>query len=212
MARYTGPVCRLCRREATKLFLKGQRCYSEKCAIEKRNFFPGEHGRMMIRRRSQNLGYGLQLRQKQRVKRIYGVYERQFRNYFARAARKKGITGELLLQFLERRLDNTVYRLGFASSRNQARQFVRHGHIDVNGRRVNIPSYLVSQGDEIAVRAASRKNVLIQGALEEVVGRGVPDWLHLQVEEFKGQVLDLPRREHVNLPIEEQLIVELYSK
>ena len=211
LARYTGPVCRLCRREGNKLFLKGQRCFSEKCAVEKRNFVPGEHGRM-TRRRMQIIGYGLQLREKQKVKRIYGVMEKQFRNYFARAARRKGITGELLLQFLERRLDNIVFRLSFATSRNQARQLVRHGHLKVNGNRVNIPSYLVRPGDEISVQPKSRKNVFIQSSLEEAVGRGIPEWLDLQAEEFKGQVLELPKREHINIPIEEQLIVELYSK
>lgn len=194
-----------------KLFLKGQRCYTDKCAIEKRNFAPGEHGRSR-RRRSQTIGYGIQLREKQKVKRIYGVMERQFRNYFTKAARRRGITGELLLQALELRLDNVVYRLGFATSRAQARQFVRHGHIAVNGRRVNIPSFQVSRGDDIEVKAKSQKNVLIQGALQDVAGRGVPQWLNLQAEEFKGQVLELPRREDVNIPIEEQLIVELYSK
>jgi len=194
-----------------KLFLKGQRCYSEKCAIEKRNFVPGEHGRM-TRRRSQIIGYGMQLREKQKLKRIYGVMERQFRNYFELAARREGITGELLLQYLERRLDNVVYRLGFASSRSQARQLVRHNHLLVNGRRVNIPSYLVSQGDLIQLKPATRKNVFVQSSLENVVGRGVPDWLQLEAAEFRGHVLDVPRREHLTLPIEEQLIVELYSK
>lgn len=194
-----------------KLFLKGQRCYSEKCAVDKRNFVPGEHGRTM-RRRSQVIGYGAQLREKQKVKRIYGVLERQFRSYFKKAARKKGITGELLLQFLERRLDNIVFRLGFAVSRNQARQLVRHGHVQVNGKRVNIPSYLVRKGDEIAVDGKSRKNVHIQSSLESSLGAGVPEWLQLQAEEFKGQVLELPRRQDISIPIEEQLIVELYSK
>jgi small subunit ribosomal protein S4 len=167
---------------------------------------------MMMRRRSQIIGYGMQLREKQKVKRIYGVMERQFRNYFKQAARSKGITGELLLQFLERRLDNIVYRLGFAASRNQARQFVRHGHIFVNGKRVNIPSFLVKKGDEVSIKPKSRKNVFVLSSLEEVVGRGVPDWLHLVPQEFMGQVLELPKRENISIPIEEQLIVELYSK
>ncbi|MDA2936996.1 30S ribosomal protein S4 [Acidobacteria bacterium AH-259-A15] len=211
MARYIGPVCRLCRREGMKLFLKGQRCYGEKCAIEKRNFLPGEHGRnMRIRRKV--LGYGLQLREKQRVKRIYGVLENQFRCYFEKAARKKGITGELLLQFLERRLDNIVYRLGFAGSRKQARQLVRHSHILVNDRKVTIPSYLISKGDEISIREKSQKNEMIRSNVEEVVGRGVPSWLVLDNENFKGQVLELPRREDITIPVEEALIVELYSK
>ena len=194
-----------------KLFLKGQRCYSDKCAIEKRNFFPGEHGRL-VRRRRELIGYGAQLREKQKVKRIYGVLENQFRRYFDMAARKRGITGEWLLRLLEQRLDNVVYRLGFATSRNQARQFVRHGHVQVNGRRVNIPSFQVRAGDEITIQEKSRGNVLIQSALEQMTGKGVPEWLSLEVDQFKGQVLDAPKREHVNLPVEEQLIVELYSR
>ncbi|HXK62225.1 MAG TPA: 30S ribosomal protein S4 [Acidobacteriota bacterium] len=211
MARYTGPVCRLCRREGIKLFLKGQRCFTEKCAIEKRNFVPGEHGRN-VRMRSKVIGYGLQLREKQKVKRIYGVVERQFRRYFQKAARRPGVTGEVLLQFLERRLDNVVCRLGFAGSRRQARQLVRHGHIMVNGRRVTIPSYLVNRGDEVRVRDKSRKIPVIVNSLQEVPGRGVPSWLALDAENFKGQILELPQRADVNMPIEEQLIVELYSK
>lgn len=211
MARYTGPVCRLCRRETMKLFLKGQRCYSDKCAIEKRNFFPGEHGRM-VRRRRELIGYGAQLREKQKVKRIYGVLEDQFRNYFKTAARKRGVTGEWLLRLLEQRLDNVVYRLGFATSRSQARQFVRHGHVLLNGRRVNIPSCQVRIGDEVSIRDKSQKNVFIQSSLEQIAGKSVPEWLSLDAEQFKGQVLDAPKREHVNLPIQEQLIVELYSK
>ena len=211
MARYTGSVCRLCRREGIKLFLKGQRCFTEKCAIEKRNFVPGEHGRN-VRVRRKLVGYGLQLREKQKVKRMYGVLEKQFRRYFEKAARKKGITGTLLMQLLERRLDNIVYRLGFASSRNQARQFVRHGHFQVNSRKTTIPSYLVSKGDEIAVRPKSQENVLIKSNLEDVLGRVVPGWLELDGQNFKGQVLELPQREDLTIPIEESLIVEPYSK
>ena len=211
MARNVGPVCRLCRREGTKLFLKGQRCFSERCAVDKRNFIPGEHGRHM-RTRAKVIGYGLQLREKQKVKRIYGVLERQFRLYFQKAAKRKGITGELLLQFLERRLDNVVYRLGFASSRSQARQFVRHGHVTVNGRKVNIPSYLVKRGDEIAIRQKSSKNPLILSSLEDVAGRGVPSWLELDKDALKGQIVELPRRDDLAIPIEESLVVELYSK
>lgn len=192
-----------------KLFLKGQRCYSDKCAIEKRNFVPGEHGRTM---RTKTIGYGLQLREKQKVKRIYGVLENQFRRYFELAARRRGITGELLLQLLERRLDNLVYRLGFSSSRKQARQLVRHGHVLVNGRKLDIPSYHVNKGDEISVRPKDRDNVQLLASLEEVAGRGVPSWLSLDRENFKGQVLELPRRDEINIPIEESLIVELYSK
>lgn len=210
MARYIGPVCRLCRREAMKLFLKGQRCFSEKCAIEKRNFVPGEHGRTMRQRKL--MGYGLQLREKQKVKRMYGVLESQFRRYFQMAERKKGVTGALLLQFLERRLDNVVFRLGFVTSRNQARQFVRHGHIAVNGRKVNIPSFLVSKDDEVSVREKSRKNPFLVASLEAAGGRGVPTWLHLDGKDFRGQVMELPNREEIQIPIEESLIVELYSK
>ncbi|HSR70479.1 MAG TPA: 30S ribosomal protein S4 [Acidobacteriota bacterium] len=210
MARYSGPVCRLCRREGMKLFLKGQRCFTDKCAVEKRNFVPGEHGRTMRQRKL--MGYGLQLREKQKVKRIYGVLERQFRRYFEKAAQMKGITGVLLLQFLERRLDNTVFRLGFATSRNQARQLVRHGHIQVNGRKVNIPSFLVDVGDEISIREKSRTNPFILSAVEAIGGRGVPAWLSVDSDNFKGEVLDLPSREEIQAPIEESLIVELYSK
>lgn len=194
-----------------KLFLKGQRCYTDKCAIEKRNYAPGEHGRSFFRRR-QVLGYGQQLREKQKTKRSYGVQERQFRRYFQRAARRKGVTGQMLLQMLERRLDSVVYRLGFGASRNQARQFVRHGHIRVNGQKVTIPSYLLKPGDEVAVRQKSRKNPLIIEAMEDVAGRGVPAWLTLERENFTGRVLELPSREEIKIPIEEQLIVELYSK
>ena len=194
-----------------KLFLKGQRCYTDKCAVEKRNYAPGEHGRSFFRRR-QVLGYGQQLREKQKTKRSYGVQERQFRRYFQRAALRKGVTGQMLLQMLERRLDSVVYRLGFGASRNQARQFVRHGHIRVNGQKVTIPSYLLKPGDEVAVRQKSRKNPLIIEAMEDVAGRGVPAWLSLERENFAGRVLELPSREEIKIPVEEQLIVELYSK
>jgi small subunit ribosomal protein S4 len=192
-----------------KLFLKGERCYTEKCAIERRNFAPGQHGKS---RRSKLLGYGVQLREKQKVKRIYGVLEDQFRRYFEQAERLKGITGEMLLQLLERRLDNVAYRLGFATSRPQARQLVRHGHFAVNGRKVDIPSFLVKAGDVVSVRAGSQKNVTIQHAIEEVKGRGVPEWLALDGDQFNGRVVSLPTREQINLPVQEQLIVELYSK
>jgi small subunit ribosomal protein S4 len=209
MARYTGPVCRLCRREAMKLFLKGERCYSEKCAIERRNFPPGQQSKA---RRAKLAGYGLQLREKQKVKRTYGVLENQFRRYFETAARHRGITGVVLLQTLERRLDNVVYRLGFATSRAQARQLVRHGHFAINGRKVNIPSFLVREGDIVTVRPASQQNVMIQHAMEEVKGRGVPAWLEPQAESMGGRIVSLPTREQINLPVQEQLIVELYSK
>lgn len=209
MARYIGPVCRLCRREGMKLFLKGERCYTEKCAIEKRNFVPGQHGKA---RKSKMAGYGIQLREKQKVKRIYGVLEDQFRRYFEQAERTRGITGETLLQLLERRLDNVAYRLGFATSRAQARQVIRHGHVTVNGRRVDIPSYSVKAGDVIAIGQTSRSLPAIAHALEEVKGRGVPEWLQFDAAALSAKVGSLPTRTQINLPVQEQLIVELYSK
>ena len=209
MARYVGPVCRLCRREGMKLFLKGERCYGEKCAIERRNVPPGQHGKG---RKAKLIGYGLQLREKQRVKRMYGVLERQFRRYFETADRKKGITGEILLQLLESRLDNIVYRLGFATSRAQARQLVRHGHFLVNDRRADIPSYLLRAGDRVLVKATSAKNPAIQYAMEEVKGRGIPEWLELDGAGPSGRLVAVPTREQLGLPVQEQLIVELYSK
>ena len=192
-----------------KLFLKGERCYTDKCAIEKRNVPPGQHGRA---RKAKMVGYGIQLREKQKVKRTYGVLENQFRRYFEAADRQKGITGELLLQMLERRLDNVVYRLGFATSRPQARQLVRHGHFTVNGKKVDIPSYAVRLGDTVGVRQTSAENPTIQHAMEEVKGRGIPDWLLLDSSALSGRVSSLPTREQINLPVQEQLIVELYSK
>src|SRR5919107_819821 len=209
MARYIGPVCRLCRREGMKLFLKGERCYTEKCAIEKRNTPPGQHGRA---RKAKMVGYGVQLREKQKVKRIYGVLENQFRRYFETAERTRGITGETLLQLLERRLDNVVYRLGLSTSRPQARQLVRHGHFSVNGRKVDIPSYSVKAGDMIAVRGPSAQNPSIQHAMEEVKGRGIPEWLSFDAGTMTGRIASLPTRAQINLPVQEQLIVELYSK
>ena len=209
MARYIGPVCRLCRREGMKLFLKGERCYTDKCAIEKRNVPPGQHGRA---RKAKMVGYGIQLREKQKVKRTYGVLENQFRRYFEEADRRKGITGELLLQMLERRLDNVVYRLGFATSRPQGRQLVRHGHFTVNGRKVDIPSYQVRPGDIVGLRQGSRENPTSVHAMEEVKGRGNPEWLALDAAAVAGRVSQLPTREQINLPVQEQLIVELYSK
>jgi len=191
-----------------KLFLKGDRCFKDKCAIERRNFPPGQHGK----RRSKLLGYGIQLREKQKVKRIYGVLESQFRLAFSRAERMKGITGENLLQQLERRLDNVVFSLGFAASRAQARQLIRHGHIQVNDRKVNIPSYIVNKGHAVSVKEKSRANELIKSSVETVRARGVPAWLELDPENFKGLVLELPKRDDIKLPIQEQLIVELYSK
>lgn len=209
MARYAGAVCRLCRREGMKLFLKGERCYAEKCAVERRNVPPGHHGKG---RKAKLQGYGLQLREKQRVKRMYGVLERQFRRYFHEADRRKGITGETLLQLLESRLDNVIYRLGFATSRPQARQLVRHGHFLVNGRRADIPSYSLRVGDRVSVKAKSASSPAIAYAREEVKGRGIPEWLELGADGQEGRLTVLPTREQLNLPVQEQLIVELYSK
>jgi small subunit ribosomal protein S4 len=192
-----------------KLFLKGERCYTEKCAIEKRNFPPGQHGKS---RRAKVAGYGIQLREKQKVKRIYGVLEDQFRRYFETAERQRGITGETLLQLLERRLDNVVYRLGLATSRAQARQLVRHGHFLVNGKKVDIPSYSVRAGDVVSIRPTSQKNPTIAHAIEEVKGRGIPGWLTFDAGDQTGKVVSVPTREQINLPVQEQLIVELYSK
>ncbi|MDY6854807.1 MAG: 30S ribosomal protein S4 [Thermodesulfobacteriota bacterium] len=208
MARYTGSVCRLCRRENLKLYLKGDRCYSDKCAIERRNYPPGQHGKG----RSKYSDYGIQLREKQKVKRIYGILENQFRLYFKKAERMKGITGDNLLLLLERRMDNIVFRLGFASSRSEARQLVRHGHFLVNGKRVDIPSYLISQGETIEVREKSKKIPRVVESLEAVARRGVPHWLELDDKKITGKVLLLPSREDLTMPIKEQLIVELYSK
>ena len=192
-----------------KLFLKGDRCFKEKCAIERRGYPPGQHGG---RRRRRDLGYGLQLREKQKVKRIYGVLEKQFRNYFHEADRQKGITGENLLVKLERRLDNVVYSLGFASSRSQARQFVRHGHVLVDDRKVTIPSFQLRSGQKVTIKEKSRKNDFIRASVETARGRGVPEWLELDADHFTGTVLRLPSRDDIKLPIQEQLIVELYSR
>lgn len=208
MARYRDPVCRLCRRQGEKLFLKGDRCYSGKCAFDRRPYAPGEHGRV----RKKLSEYGLQLQEKQKARRIYGVLERQFRRYFERAEREKGITGENLLRYLERRLDNVVFRLGLATSRNQARQLVRHGHIAVNGRRVNIPSYLVNVGDEVAIHDASRERPFIKEITAGLTHRTPPPWLELDAENLRGRVVSLPKREDIDVPIAEHLIVELYSK
>jgi small subunit ribosomal protein S4 len=208
MARYIGPVCKLCRREAMKLFLKGDRCYSDKCSFDRRPYPPGQHGQARVKFSE----YGLRLREKQKVRRIYGVLERQFRKYFHAAASSKGVTGQELLITLERRLDNIVYRLGFGSSHSEARQLVRHRHVLVNNKRVNIPSYLVKVGDEISVYEKSRKIARITDSVGAVDRRGVPQWLSLDKENFKGQVKQFPSREDFTLPIREQLIVELYSK
>ena len=209
MARYTDAVCRLCRREGMKLFLKGSKCFSDKCPIEKRNFAPGQHGKD---RKAKIVGYGLQLREKQKAKRIYFTLEGQFRNYFEKAARTRGVTGELLLQQLERRLDNVVFRLGFAQSRRQARQLVRHGHVAVNNRKVNIPSYEVSVGEEISIRENSKKLTVLELAKEFASHGTLPTWLEVDRDAYKARVLSLPKREDIQLPVNEQLIVELYSK
>jgi small subunit ribosomal protein S4 len=208
VARYIGAVCRQCRREGLKLFLKGERCYTDKCAIERRNYPPGEHGQA----RPKFSEYSIQLREKQKLKRMYGVLEHQFRRYFQMADRSRGVTGETLLQILERRLDNIVYRLGFATSRAEARQLVRHGHFRVNGRKVNIPSYLIRPGDSVTVRERSRQVARIQEALELAQRRGVPDWLEVSPETFTGTVKALPARTDLTMPINEKLVVELYSK
>ena len=208
MARNTDSVCRMCRREGMKLFLKGERCFTDKCAIERRNYPPGQHGQG----RHKFSEYSIQLREKQKVKRIYGVFERQFRRYFALAERSKGVTGETLLTTLERRLDNIVFRLSFANSRSEARQLVRHGHFKVNGRTVTIPSFLVDVGDKVTVRERSQKVTRIVEALELSQRRGVPDWLEINREGFTGTVKMLPQRADLTMPINERLIVELYSK
>ncbi len=209
MARYTGPVCRQCRREGEKLFLKGDKCYSEKCPVEKRGFPPGQHGRDQRRGQSE---YGMQLREKQKVRRLYGVMERQFVRYYEKAASGKGVTGELMLQLLERRLDNVVYRLGFAASRPEARQMVNHGHFLVNGRKTDIPSYSVREGDEVEVKDGSRNMPRIQEMAERASTQTIPEWLEIDWERRKGKVLRLPEREDVDIPIEEHLIVEMYSR
>jgi small subunit ribosomal protein S4 len=208
VGRYTEAVCRHCRREGLNLFLKGERCYTDKCAIERRNYPPGEHGQA----RPKFSEYSIQLREKQKLRRMYGVLEGQFRRYFAMADRARGVTGETLLQLLERRLDNIVYRLGFATSRSEARQLVGHGHFQVNGRKVDRPSFLVRAGDAISVRERSRKVTRIQEALELAQRRGVPDWLEVSPEAFAGTVKALPTRADLTMPINEKLVVELYSK
>lgn len=208
MARYTGPVCKLCRREGEKLFLKGAKCYSDKCPVALRNFAPGQHGKG----RKKTSEYGLQLRAKQKARRYYGVLEGQFRHYFEMAERKTGVTGENLLRILESRLDNIVYRLGWASSRAEARQLVVHNHFSLNGKKVNVPSLLVKAGDVIAIKADSRDSVKIKEVLEANDGRPVPQWLDVNKESFEAKVVNLPAREEIDAPIQEQLIVEFYSK
>lgn len=208
MARYTDASCRLCRREGEKLFLKGEKCYTEKCGVQKRAYAPGQHGQQ----KKKMSEYGMQLREKQKARRFYGILESQFRKYFEMAARKKGVTGENLLQILETRLDNVVYRLGLATSRAEARQFVNHGHFLVNGKRLDIPSYLVNVGDEIGLCEKIKKSVRVKEIEEMAGGRVVPQWLSYNIDEYTGKVLQLPGREDVDLQVKEHLIVELYSK
>lgn len=208
MARYTEAACRLCRREGEKLYLKGERCYTNKCSVGRRSYAPGQHGQD----RKKISEYGLQLREKQKLRRIYGILERQFAGYFALAERKKGITGENLLQILESRLDNVVYRLGYASSRKEARQLVRHGHFLVNGKKVNIPSFLVKAGDVISIKESSLDSPKLKEILEDASGRTVPEWLEVDVNSHSGKVKNLPMREQIDIPIQEHLIVELYSR
>lgn len=207
MARYTGPVCKLCRREGVKLFLKGEKCYTDKCPVTRRPYPPGQHGQG----RRKLSEYGVQLREKQKARRTYGVMEGQFVRYFEKAAKKQGVTGELLLQTLERRLDNVVYRMGLATSRAEARQLVRHNHFQVNGHRVNIPSFLVKPGDEVAVREASRQKPRFK-AMAQSPSRNIPEWLELDMEQLKGKVVRLPNRDEIDAPVQDQLIVEYYSR
>jgi small subunit ribosomal protein S4 len=209
LARYTDSVCRLCRREGLKLFSKGDRCYSEKCSFERRDYVPGDHGQAHKKQRSD---YGVQLREKQKLKRMYGLLEKQFRGYFEKADKQKGITGTNLLVLLERRMDNMIFRMGFANSRIEARQLVSHGHFLINGKPFNIPSYLLKAGDEVCVKEGSRKITRIMGAIETVARRGVPHWLELDKDNFKASIKMLPVREDLTMPVQEQLVVELYSK
>jgi small subunit ribosomal protein S4 len=208
VARYNGPLCRICRREGEKLFLKGERCYTEKCAVERRKYPPGQHGQ----NRGKLSDYGIQLREKQKARRSYGLVERQFRKYFSEAERQKGSTGEVLLQLLERRLDNIVFRMGFAVNRREARQFISHGHFVVNGRAVNVPSYLVKAGDVIEVKEKSRDLPGIADNLSKIEHRGIPNWLEVDSTNFKGKILSIPSRDEIQIPVQEQLVVELYSK
>ena len=210
MARYIGPVCRQCRREGMKLFLKGERCHSEKCAIERRNFVPGQHGKD---RKAKIVGYGLQLREKQKVRRVYGVLERQFRSYYEKAAAAKGITGENLMSSLERRLDGVIYRMGLGVSRAQARQVVRHGHVDVNGRKCNIPSALVKIGDVVSIRESSKNNPTVLAARDATAHAPSPNWIEVDRDALRGRITGMPQRaDLVQIQMNEQLIVELYSK
>jgi small subunit ribosomal protein S4 len=209
LARYSGSICRFCRRENLKLFLKGDRCYSDKCSFDRRGYPPGQHGQRRGRKPSD---YGIQLREKQKIKRMYALSEKQFHLFFERADRKRGVTGTNLLMLLERRLDNVVYRLGFANSRPQGRHYVNHGHFLVNGKKVNIPSYIIKQGDVIEIRERSKEVKAIEDSIETVVRRGVPQWLEMEKADRKGTVKELPTREDLTMPMQEQLVVELYSK
>lgn len=209
MARYTGPVCRLCRREGVKLFLKGERCYTNKCALERRAYIPGQHGQG---RRGKVSDYGLHLREKQKTRRIYGVLENQFRRYFVVAKRKKGVAGTNLLQMLESRLDNVIFRLGFAGSRVEARQLVRHGHFKVNGRKVNIPSYLLKANDVIELRNKSKSSVKFASLIEALPTKTIAPWLEMDVEALRGTFVRLPEREEIDIPVAESLIIEYYSR
>jgi len=211
MARYTGPACKICRREGEKLFLKGDRCFTAKCAFEKRSYPPGMHGRR-ARFRRKTTDFGTQLREKQKARRIYGIMERQFRRYFREAEKRKGVTGTNLLQMLESRLDNVVYRMGFAGSRAQARQLVTHGHFEVNGKKTDIPSFLVEPGDQIAVRERSRSSGYFQTVAEQMEHRFVPEWLSVDIDKLSGRVLSLPTREEIEAPVSDQLITEYYSR
>jgi small subunit ribosomal protein S4 len=211
MARYTGPVCKLCRREGQKLFLKGVKCYTEKCPVDRRTYPPGQHGPAQARRRKQS-DYATQLREKQKVKRMYGLHEKQFRTLFEHANQQQGVTGENLLVLLESRLDNVIFRMGLSASRNQARQLVRHRHVEVNGRVVDVPSYQVRQGDEVAVRTGSRDLVLVQGSLESRTRPSLVEWLTLDEKNRVGRVVRMPTRQDIPMAVQEQLIVELYSK
>lgn len=208
MARYKDALCRLCRREGEKLFLKGDRCYTDKCAVERRKYAPGQHGQ----RRKKLSDYAMQLREKQKAKEIYGVLEKQFKRCFSEAERKKGVTGSTLLRLLELRMDNVVYRLGFASNRRQARQFVLHGHFTVNDRPVSVPSYLLRPGDVVGLKESSKKLALIEENIAKMEHRGLPSWVEIDTNTLKGKVLQAPERDEIDLPVQEQLIVELYSK
>jgi len=208
MARYTGPLCRLCRREGEKLFLKGTRCFTEKCGVERRKYPPGQHGQS----RGKLSDYGMQLREKQKVRRVYWIMEDQFRNYFEKASRLKGITGEVLLQLLERRLDNVVFRMGFALNRRESRQLVRHGHFIVNGKKVDIPSYILKDGDIVAVAEQSRELQAITESVSIAEHRGFPEWVEVDTKSMTGKFARVPSRDEIQLPVQEQLIVELYSK